>query len=149
HFELARTLDESVATHLASISQFVAAQWPLSVVALVGGWRAVARGGAFERALVAWFAADAIMLSALKPLWAHHLIVLVSPLGLPAGTALRRSQERSAPVVTTAAGRRSAPLDPPSASGLGEQHEARHVARLATVALLSACAIIYLGIGIS
>ncbi len=124
HLALARTLDESVASHVASIGQFVAGQWPLSVAALVGGWRAVTRGGAFGRALVAWFAVDSIMLAALKPLWTHHLIILVSPMGLLAGTALQPSQERS-------------------------DHQARPVARLATLAVLAACTMIYLGVGIS
>ena len=149
HLALARTLNESVATHLAAIGQFVADQWPLSVAALLGGWRAVANGAAFERALVAWLAADAIALAALTPLWAHHLIILVSPMGLLAGTALRQGQGRSDPAVTTGTGLQSDPPGRLPASALGARRGARAVARPAVLALLAACTITYLGLGMS
>jgi hypothetical protein len=149
HLALARTLNESVATHIVAIGQFAAAEWPLSVAALLGVWRAVVSGAGFERALVAWLAADAIMLAALKPLWAHHLIILASPMALLAGTALRQGQGRSDPAAGTVAGLRGGRPGRVAASVLGERHKALAVVRFATPALLAAVTLAYLALGIS
>jgi hypothetical protein len=92
HLALARTLDASAATHLVTIGRFLAEEWPLSLAALLGCWRAMAGGAAFERTLIAWLAADLVLLAALTPLWPHHLIILVSPMCLLAGVALPRQQ---------------------------------------------------------
>jgi dolichyl-phosphate-mannose-protein mannosyltransferase len=149
HLALARTLHEPASTHVASIGKFLADQWPLSVAALVGAWRAVAGGAVFERALVAWFAADVIALAALTPLWAHHLIILISPMGLLAGTALRRGRERLDLAATAGVGRQSNAPSWLSELVLGTRPGARPVARLVTLTFLAACTMAYLGLGMS
>jgi Dolichyl-phosphate-mannose-protein mannosyltransferase len=144
HVALARRLGEPLAANAAAIGGFLVREWPLGLVALLGGYRAMASGTAFERALVGWLAVDIVMLAALTPLWAHHLILLVSPLGLLAGSVLR-GQRRSDPNLTRAAARRSGSPGWPSAPVLGP----RRGARLVTLVILGACVLAYLGVGMS
>jgi hypothetical protein len=90
HVALARAHPQSPLTHAASIAQFLAGEWPLCAAGAFGLWWSIRSGTWRDRALVLWLAADFAVLIALTPLWEHHLIILVSPLAVLAGTALDR-----------------------------------------------------------
>jgi 4-amino-4-deoxy-L-arabinose transferase-like glycosyltransferase len=90
HVALARAHPQSSLTHAATIARFLAWEWPLSVAGAFGLWWAIRSGTWLDRALVAWLAAACGVLIGLTPLWEHHLIILMSPLALLAGTALDR-----------------------------------------------------------
>ncbi len=154
HLALARKLDGSVATHLAAIGRFLAREWPLSVAALLGCWRAMASGTVFERALIAWLAADVVALAGLTPLWPHHLIILVSPMCLLAGAAWPPRHRRRLDLSRAAAADRQRGLPGwLSAPVLGQRHRSRLVARavvpVVAPALLAVCLMAYLGLAVS
>jgi len=146
HLALARRLHESIPSHAAVIGRFAAGEWPLSLAVLLGGWRAMTSGTPFERALVAWLLVDCAALAVLTPLWEHHLIILVSPMGLLAGTVLRQPGHRlSDPGPTVGGDPRNRPPGWLSASVLRRWAGAR----LVTPAVLAACAVAYVGLGAS
>ncbi len=145
HLALAHKLDQPIATHVGAIGGFLAEEWPLSLAAMLGAWRAVTSGAAFERALIAWLVVDCVALAGLTPLWEHHLIILVSPMGLLAGTALRPHGHRLLDPGRIAGGDGRGGPGWLSASVL----QSRDGARLVAAALLAGCTIGYLGLGMS
>ena len=144
HLALTRTLDTSAPTHLATIGWFLAAEWPLSLAALLGCWRALASGAAFERALIVWLAADLVVLAGLTPLWPHHLIILVSPMCLLAGAAFPRGRQPRLDLSRTDGADQVNGL-PARLSALvpGRAHGSR------LVALLAVCVTAYVGLAVS
>jgi len=90
HVILARAHPQSPMTHAATIARFLAWEWPLSATATFGLWWSIRSGTWLDRAIVVWLAASCAVLIGLTPLWQHHLIILMSPLALLAGTALDR-----------------------------------------------------------
>lgn len=142
HVGLARRLGGSLLANVSAIGGFLIREWPLGLVALLGGYRAMASGTAFERTLVAWLAVDIVMLAALTPLWEHHFIILVSPIALLAGSFVR-GQRRSDAQRTFITARGGLPGEP-APPIVGPRR-----ARFATLVVLGACVIAYLGAGMS
>ncbi|HLN12629.1 MAG TPA: hypothetical protein VK587_05545, partial [bacterium] len=93
----ARAIGSAPLPHLIAVSRFLAASWPLTAAAALGVW--TAQGGAAPdpdrvppRPIWAWWIpmtwllTEAAALAAITPLWPHHLVLLLSPLALLAGT---------------------------------------------------------------
>lgn len=94
HVALARHLGLDPAGHALTVLRFLGTGWPLSIAAGLGVGLAVTEGRAATRLLVPWLAAALAAVLALTPLWPHHLVLLLSPLALLAGTALDRLMDR-------------------------------------------------------
>ncbi len=88
HVALARHLGPDPAGHALTTVRFLGAGRPLSIAAGLGVGLALTEGRALARLFVAWLAAALAAVLALTPLWPHHLVLLLSPLALLAGTAL-------------------------------------------------------------
>jgi len=97
HLDAARAIGSAPLPHLIAVSRFLAASWPLTAAAALGVW--TARGGAAPgpdrvppRPIwawwipITWLLAETAALAAITPLWPHHLVLLLSPLALLAGT---------------------------------------------------------------
>jgi len=96
HVAAGRAAGAAPGAHLAAVSGFLAASWPVSAGAALGAWLACAASPARpERGssptgwrpwiALAWLAAEGTALVAVAPLWPHHLILLLTPLALLAG----------------------------------------------------------------
>lgn len=89
---------------LSLLLAFTAANWLLVVLGLAGlvygagVWRA---GAAPQRAVAAWLAADLVAVYLWRPVWPHHLVILVTPLAVLAAAAVEGGR-RGAPRVRTA-----------------------------------------------
>lgn len=89
---------------LSLLLAFAAANWLLVVLGLAGlvygagVWRA---GAAPQRAVAAWLAADLVAVYLWRPVWPHHLVILVTPLAVLAAAAVEGGR-RGAPRVRTA-----------------------------------------------
>jgi 4-amino-4-deoxy-L-arabinose transferase-like glycosyltransferase len=115
HLVAARAAGAAPAANVATEVAFLAHAWPLSAAAalwMLVGVRPVRgpdRVGPpvpewLAPALLVWLASAFAVLTALTPLWGHHLILLVSPLALLAGLGVDAALERTriVPAVTLA-----------------------------------------------
>jgi hypothetical protein len=82
---------QSPAAHLGVIGRFLVLAWPLSAAAVVGVVVTLRRPlGSAAWGLVGWAAVEVAALTALTPLWDHHLVILFSPLGVLGGIGFER-----------------------------------------------------------
>jgi hypothetical protein len=90
HLAAARALDRGLAynLHLLSTTLTSEGEYWLLAVALAGVALAVWRRAWDVVAVAAWALVSLLMLIAIQPLFAHHLVLLVPPLALLAGLAL-------------------------------------------------------------
>jgi 4-amino-4-deoxy-L-arabinose transferase-like glycosyltransferase len=95
HLSVARHLGPDPVGRLRLAMGFLATGFPLLIAAGFGVRLALRGRGPVERMLVAWLGAALAASLALRPLWPHHLAILLSPLALLAGGALDRLVERA------------------------------------------------------
>lgn len=96
HLTAARHFASDPAGRVGLVLGFLATGCPLLVAAGFGVWIALRGKGTVEGVFVAWLAAALAAVVALNPLWPHHLVILLSPLALLAGSALDQLVERTA-----------------------------------------------------
>jgi 4-amino-4-deoxy-L-arabinose transferase-like glycosyltransferase len=121
HGAVARTIAADPRRTASLLLDFAVANWFLVALGLVGlaytagRWRgasATSRIGAVSRgAATAWLAADVAAVFLLRPVWAHHLVVLVTPLAVLGAAAVEtiwRGMEHAGDAATRPA-RRPAP----------------------------------------
>ncbi len=120
HMAAARAYGSDPAANLTAAAGFLWHAWPLTGAAILGVWAGARpsrpsppRSGAMTTVLIllAWLFAAAGALAGLRPLWPHHLILLISPLAVLAGIGVdgamlgieRRGRSAAAAVAVTAA----------------------------------------------
>lgn len=96
HLVAAHHFGPDPAARLRLILGFLATGFPLLIAAGFGVRLCLRGRGPVDRVLVAWLATAFAAVLALRPLWPHHLVILLSPLTLLAGGALDRFVEWAA-----------------------------------------------------